>query len=78
MSEQPETTYVVSVYEAPNWRTVLTTNDKAKALACRERSATTCASRRSLRSQLSAKALGEVGDISCDRSASFAGLGLRA
>ena len=33
MSEQPETTYVVSVYEAPNWRTVLTTNDKAKALA---------------------------------------------
>ncbi|BAB52142.1 mlr5752 [Mesorhizobium japonicum MAFF 303099] len=33
MTDEMETTYVVSVYEAPNWRTVLTTNDKAKALA---------------------------------------------
>ncbi|WP_292602615.1 hypothetical protein [Mesorhizobium sp.] len=27
------TTYVVSVFEKPHWRTVLTTKDKAKALA---------------------------------------------
>ncbi|MET2832117.1 hypothetical protein [Mesorhizobium shangrilense] len=27
------TTYVVSVFEKPLWRTVLTTKDKAKALA---------------------------------------------
>jgi hypothetical protein len=34
MTEKPETTtYVVSVFEAPHWRTVLTTEDKAKALA---------------------------------------------
>lgn len=31
--QQPETTYVVSVFEKPHWRTVLTTKDKAKALA---------------------------------------------
>ncbi|ESW73506.1 hypothetical protein X769_22030 [Mesorhizobium sp. LSJC268A00] len=33
MVNESVTTYVVSVFEAPNWRTVLTTNDKAKALA---------------------------------------------
>ncbi|BAB51317.1 hypothetical protein [Mesorhizobium japonicum] len=33
MTDEPETTYLVSVYENPHWRTVLTTNDKAKALA---------------------------------------------
>jgi hypothetical protein len=32
--DKPETpTYVVSVFEKPHWRTVLTTKDKAKALA---------------------------------------------
>jgi hypothetical protein len=29
----PQTTYVVSAFEKPHWRTVLTTEDKAKALA---------------------------------------------
>ncbi|MFC3322714.1 hypothetical protein [Mesorhizobium cantuariense] len=33
MSEKPVTTYVVSVFEKPHWRTVLTTKDKEKALA---------------------------------------------
>ena len=33
MADKPVTTYVVSVYEAPHWRTVLTTKDMAKALA---------------------------------------------
>ena len=33
MIDKPETTYVVSVFEKPHWRTVLTTKDKAKALA---------------------------------------------
>ncbi|WP_167480782.1 hypothetical protein [Mesorhizobium waimense] len=33
MTEKPETTYIVSVFEKPFWRTVLTTKDKAKALA---------------------------------------------
>ncbi|MER9524101.1 hypothetical protein NKI96_11000 [Mesorhizobium sp. M0292] len=33
MVDETVTTYVVSVFEAANWRTVLTTNDKAKALA---------------------------------------------
>ncbi|BCG96908.1 hypothetical protein [Mesorhizobium sp. 131-2-1] len=34
MADEPATTtYVVSVFEAPNWRIVLTTNEKAKALA---------------------------------------------
>jgi hypothetical protein len=27
------TTYIVSVFEKPHWRTILTTGDKAKALA---------------------------------------------
>ncbi|PZV37005.1 hypothetical protein B5V02_19590 [Mesorhizobium kowhaii] len=31
-AEQPPT-YVVSLFEKPQWRTVLTTKDKAKALA---------------------------------------------
>lgn len=31
------TTYIVSVFEKPHWRTVLTTKDKAKALAERDR-----------------------------------------
>ncbi|CAN7720164.1 hypothetical protein [Mesorhizobium sp. LjNodule214] len=33
MTDKPVTTYVVSVFEKPHWRTVLTTNDKAKAEA---------------------------------------------
>lgn len=31
--EQSTVTYVVSVFEKPHWRTVLTTKDKAAALA---------------------------------------------
>lgn len=31
------TTYIVSVFEKPHWRTVLTTKEKAKALAERDR-----------------------------------------
>ena len=33
MTDKPATTYAVSVFEAPHWRTVLTTNDKAAAFA---------------------------------------------
>ncbi|BAV46455.1 hypothetical protein MesoLj113a_34540 [Mesorhizobium sp. 113-1-2] len=33
MTEKPATTYVVSVFEKPMWRTVLTTKDKTKAFA---------------------------------------------
>jgi hypothetical protein len=33
MADEPVTTYVVSVFEAPHWRTVLMTKAKAKALA---------------------------------------------
>jgi len=33
MTDKPATTYVVSVFEKPTWRTVLTTKDKTKALA---------------------------------------------
>ena len=33
MPDKPVTTYVVSVFEKPNWRKVLTTKDKDKALA---------------------------------------------
>lgn len=32
-ADQVMTTYVLSVFEAPHWRAVLTTEDKAKALA---------------------------------------------
>ena len=31
MSEKPVTTYIVSVFEKPHWRTILTTKDKAEA-----------------------------------------------
>ncbi|MBB6414271.1 hypothetical protein [Mesorhizobium sangaii] len=31
MTDKPVTTYVVSVFEKPHWRTVLTTKDKQKA-----------------------------------------------
>lgn len=31
MADKPLTTYVVSVFEKPHWRTVLTTRDKQKA-----------------------------------------------
>ncbi|PZV40376.1 hypothetical protein B5V02_00945 [Mesorhizobium kowhaii] len=31
MTDKPVRTYVVSVFEKPHWRTVLTTKDKAKA-----------------------------------------------
>ncbi|WP_292167909.1 hypothetical protein [Mesorhizobium sp.] len=33
MTDKPAPTYIVSVYEKPYWRTVLTTKDKAKAEA---------------------------------------------
>jgi hypothetical protein len=33
MIDQPVTTYVVSVFEKPHWRTVLTTKDKDESLA---------------------------------------------
>ncbi|MBB6411307.1 hypothetical protein [Mesorhizobium sangaii] len=33
MTDKPVTTYVVSVFEKPHWRTILTTKDKAFALA---------------------------------------------
>jgi hypothetical protein len=33
MTDKLPTTYVVSVFEKPHWRTVLTTKDMAKALA---------------------------------------------
>ncbi|WP_167458625.1 hypothetical protein [Mesorhizobium kowhaii] len=33
MTDKPVTTYIVSVFEKPHWRTVLTTKDKAKAFA---------------------------------------------
>ncbi|WP_167458775.1 hypothetical protein [Mesorhizobium kowhaii] len=33
MTDKPATTYVVSVFEMPHWRTVLTTTDINKALA---------------------------------------------
>jgi predicted enzyme related to lactoylglutathione lyase len=33
MTGMPVTTYIVSVFEAPHWRTVLTTTDINKALA---------------------------------------------
>ena len=32
MTDKPVTTYLVSVFEKPHWRTVLSTKDKAKAL----------------------------------------------
>jgi hypothetical protein len=32
MTDEQATTYVVSVFEKPHWRTVLTTKDKDKAL----------------------------------------------
>ncbi|GLQ82967.1 hypothetical protein GCM10007881_64900 [Mesorhizobium huakuii] len=32
MTDKPATTYVVSVFEKPHWRTVLTTKNKQKAL----------------------------------------------
>ena len=32
-TDKPVTTYIVSVYEKPHWRTVLTTKDRAKAEA---------------------------------------------
>jgi len=36
MTDKPVITYVVSVFEKPHWRTVLTTKDMAKALAITE------------------------------------------
>ncbi|WP_167334853.1 hypothetical protein [Mesorhizobium loti] len=32
MTDKPATTYLVSVFEKPNWRTVITTKDKQAAL----------------------------------------------
>ena len=37
MTDKTVTTYVVSVFEKPFWRTVLTTKDKAKAEALAKR-----------------------------------------
>ncbi|CAN7702601.1 hypothetical protein [Mesorhizobium sp. LjNodule214] len=36
MTDKPGMTYVVSVFEKPNWRTVITTKDKAEAEAMAE------------------------------------------
>ena len=36
MTDKPVTTYIVSVFEKPHWRTVLTTKDAAKALDGKE------------------------------------------
>lgn len=37
MTDKPATTYVVSVFEKPHWRTVITTKDKQAALdICRQ------------------------------------------
>ena len=33
MTDKPVKTYIVSVFEKPHWRTVLTTKDKEKAFA---------------------------------------------
>jgi hypothetical protein len=33
MTDQPATTYIISVFDKPHWRTVLTTKDKAEAEA---------------------------------------------
>ncbi|WP_457155714.1 hypothetical protein [Mesorhizobium sp. P5_C1] len=33
MTGKPVTTYIVSVFDKPHWRTVLTTKDKQKAFA---------------------------------------------
>jgi hypothetical protein len=33
MSEKPVTTYIVSVFDKPHWRTILTTKVKAEAEA---------------------------------------------
>lgn len=33
MTDKPATTYIVSVFDKPNWRTILTTKDKAEAEA---------------------------------------------
>ncbi|ESY29994.1 MULTISPECIES: hypothetical protein [unclassified Mesorhizobium] len=33
MPEKPATTYIVSVFDKPNWRTILTTKDRAAAEA---------------------------------------------
>jgi len=33
MTDKPVPTYVVSVFEKPHWRTVLSTRDKEKAFA---------------------------------------------
>ncbi|MES0028022.1 hypothetical protein [Mesorhizobium sp. M0040] len=31
MADKPVTTYIVSVFDKPHWRTILTTKDKAEA-----------------------------------------------
>ncbi|WP_164757583.1 MULTISPECIES: hypothetical protein [unclassified Mesorhizobium] len=31
MTDKPATTYIVSVFDKPHWRTVLTTKDQAEA-----------------------------------------------
>ena len=33
MADKSDTTYIVSVFDKPNWRTILTTKDEAEALA---------------------------------------------
>ncbi|BCH00307.1 hypothetical protein MesoLj131c_22530 [Mesorhizobium sp. 131-3-5] len=33
MADKSGTTYIVSVFDKPNWRTILTTKDEAEALA---------------------------------------------
>ncbi|QKD14985.1 hypothetical protein [Mesorhizobium sp. NZP2077] len=36
MTDKPATTYIVSVFEKPNWRTIVTTKDKAEAAAAKQ------------------------------------------
>ncbi|WP_202379949.1 hypothetical protein [Mesorhizobium sp. 131-2-5] len=33
MADKPGTTYIVSIFDKPNWRTILTTKDEGEALA---------------------------------------------
>ncbi|CAN7516815.1 hypothetical protein [Mesorhizobium caraganae] len=36
MTDKPATTYIVSVFDKPHWRTILTTTDKAEAESMEE------------------------------------------
>ncbi|WP_179296029.1 MULTISPECIES: hypothetical protein [unclassified Mesorhizobium] len=57
MVDKPETTYLVSVFEKPHWRTVLTTKDKQKAFDTAKGSGNECGAGDHTESQ---EALGSV------------------